>query len=1390
MIRSLIIIFLAACILTIFPTVGSSDQPYRITFLITDGNTKILSEGISRFNMAFPQLASKLKITVMIEQDLEDAPVADRFADQDVIFLNHLGYKVMLDMEKALKEARQRGAKVIGVGGYEIFKQKGYFNVDEGEYPELFTYWDYSGAENIRRLIVYILNHFGGFDDLKVETPVVQPMDGIFHPDAPDSKVFDSFSAYKSWYESSGHKKDAPWVGVTSYNILKTGDAKIPESMIRGLEKKGLNVVCAIGYPADILIKKYMLVDGLNLDLMISLMFSHPNEETNELFARLNVPVIRAISLYNEIEEWKKDPQGVDAAQLASQIFLPEMSGLIEPIVVGGKRIYTDEKTGIKVTERIPVEERIEKLSSRAVSWLRLKGLPVNEKRVAVLYYNHHTGKQNIGASYLDLFASLQLLLDSLKKAGYDLGDDVPLNKEILQEVIIMQGRNISTKAPGELKKMLDTGKIELLPIEQYKEWYSKLPEEFRKGVEGKWGNVDNSTLMTWEDKEKNQKYIVIPGLTFGNLFVGPQPTRGWLEESDHLYHDVTLPPHHQYLAFYLWLKHGFKVDAVVHFGKHGTLEWTPGKQVGLTENCAPDVLMQDIPDIYPYLIDDVGEGLQAKRRGYGVIIDHMIPAIKISGLYEEYARLNELIPLYEQAKEQTPAVAEKYQEEILTMADELGIAKDIGIKLEKDKFDALLDKLHDYLAEIRAESMPYGLHVLGLSLEGESLVSMVNAMLGVESDIPSLKEIVAGIMDMDWKKMKKRPGKFIKEMEKVDTVCDVLLTKIILENIPLEKAMNTSLGTMYSKASTENKGNLKTLLSRGIGYAKDLGKCDEEIKSILNGLNAGYIPPGPGNDPIRDPGVLPSGRNFYGFNPEKVPTRASWEVGKKLADDLIQDYLDKKGRYPHKTALVLWATETLRHHGVMESKALYLMGARPIWDGRGSIKGVELIPEQELKRPRIDILVSASGLYRDVFPLQIGLIDDAVQLVINEKQGKYDNFVRLHSLESEELFIKKGYSKEDAEQLSRFRIFGSPNQGYGTGLDQAIPASGTWEKEDKLADLYMNRMNYAYGRNAWGKKSEDAFRQALSGTDLVVHSRSTNLFGVLDNDDFYQYMGGLAMAVRNVSGETPELYVSDAKNPADPKMVNFAKFMGLETRARYFNPKWITGMKENGYSGAREMAKFVEHLWGWQVTTPDEVSKEMWEQAQQIYVEDKYGMELKEFFEKNSPHAFQSITARLMEVERKGYQKFEKEMLQKAAAEYIKSVADKGMACCEHTCNNIALNQFAANIMSVPGMVSPSEMIKFQQQVKLTTGLDIKNPEWVEKAENEIKNDGMAPGEKADDPGKSKTQEVKGYEMKEKKEEESTEISSSGASLAAVLIVLAIVAIIGRGIWKGIKKD
>jgi cobaltochelatase CobN len=1390
MLRGISNILLAVFLLIAGPGLVCAEQAGNLAFLIPDGSTKVLAEGIAEFYQENPELVSKVKISVYNDQELADKSIQPDLASPDVIFLYHLNYKVMLDMEPALKAARQRGAKVIGIGGYEIFQRKGFFNVDLEAHPDLPAYWEYSGPQNAKRLIGYLLNRFCGFSEVEVMAPVEQPCEGIFHSDAPGSRVFASLADYQAWYKSSGHQKPGPWVGIISYNVIKTGHSKIQEKLIGELEKQGLNVICAIGYPADMLIEKYMMADGVKIDLLVSLMFSHPKEKAQELLVRMNVPVIRGISLYNELEKWEQDPQGIEPFQLASQIFMPELCGLIEPIVLGGKRVYKDEKTGIEVTEKIPQTERIAKLAARVKSWLKLRTKKNPDKKVALLYYNNPPGKHNIYASYLDVFASMQTLLEGMGAAGYRFEKDQNFSKDVLQDLILRQGRNIGTWAPGEMDKLIKTGRITLVPVDAYKGWFAELSQDFQSQVISKWGPVEKTTLMSWTDPEGKQ-FLVIPGIKLGNIFIGPQPARGWLQESARLYHDLTLPPHHQYLAFYFWLKKEFGVDAVIHFGKHGTLEWTPGKQVGLSQNCSPDVLMQDIPDIYPYLMDDVGEGTQAKRRGYAVIISHMVPGLKQSGLYKEYAALHNNIHLYLETLDVTPQVAEGYKQEVIKASRELGIEKDLGVKIDDMPFEEFQKRLHDYLHEMEYMNIPYGLHVLGKPLEGEALASTVNAMLGVESEIPPLGEIIGKVIGEDYAKVKANAHKYCDKLDEIETLAMEFVSKVVLEKAAPQDAGLLVFSKRYQACPDPVKRLLQKAAALAQEYAANLVRVDLEIKNTIRALDGEFIAPGPGNDPIRAPDALPTGKNFYGFDPQRVPTKVAWKVGQKMAEDLIAEHKKKHGRYPDKVALILWATETLRHHGVMEAKALALLGAKPIWDGRGILKGVELIPESELGRPRIDILVNASGLYRDVFPIQIGLIDDAVQLAIAEEGRKYENFARLHTLEAEKIFAGKGFSAEEAKEMARYRIFGAPNQGYGTGLGQAIPASGSWDDEKKLADLYIDRLNFAYGRNVWGKKSREAFTEALKGTDMVIHSRSTNLFGVLDNDDVYQYMGGMAMAVRNISGEEPELLVSDNRDPSSPgKMVDFSKFMGLETRGRYFNPKWITGMKEHGYSGALKMSDFVEYLWGWQVTVPKEVTKEMWQQVNEVYVEDKYGMELKEFFEKNSPHALQAITARIMEVDRKGYQKFDEKMLQKLAAEYVESVADKGLACCEHTCNNIALNQFAANILSVPGLVSPATMLKFQQQVKLTTGKDVKTPDWVKKAETESAKTAAAPDEAAKETGSQKMEEVKGYEMKEKKEEPATEISSSGASIAAVLIVIGIVAVIGRGLWKGMKRS
>ncbi|MBN2705299.1 MAG: cobaltochelatase subunit CobN, partial [Deltaproteobacteria bacterium] len=479
MIRNLTGLLSGLVLLLLLTGAAAAAGHERLVFLVPDTATGSLAQGIEVFRRDNPGLTERLKITVYSEPELIEGRDKPEFGGGDVIFFYHLNYQVMLGLEEDLRRARAAGAQVMGLGSYQIFARKGFYNVSLDEHPAIDTYWENNGAENVKRLIGYLANRFCGLAEVAVLEPLTQPQQGIFHPDAPGTRIFVSLSEYKAWYASSQHVKKAPWVGILSYNVVKIGDSKVPEAVIRKLEAEGLNVICAIGYPADTLIEDYFMAEEGKVDALISLMFSHPKEKALKLLTGLNLPVIRAVNLYNELAKWETDSRGIEPLQLAPQVFMPELCGLIEPIVVGGKRLHRDEKTGIEVTERVPHAERIARLVGRVQAWVKLRTLSNADKKVALLYYNNPPGKHNIYASYLDVFASMQTLLEGLAVAGYRFTENGNFSKETLQDLILRQGRNIGTWAPGEIEKLVKSGLVTLVPLAAYKSWFAELPESF-----------------------------------------------------------------------------------------------------------------------------------------------------------------------------------------------------------------------------------------------------------------------------------------------------------------------------------------------------------------------------------------------------------------------------------------------------------------------------------------------------------------------------------------------------------------------------------------------------------------------------------------------------------------------------------------------------------------------------------------------------------------------------------------------------------------------------------------------------------------------------------------------------------------------------------------------
>lgn len=582
--------------------------------------------------------------------------------------------------------------------------------------------------------------------------------------------------------------------------------------------------------------------------------------------------------------------------------------------------------------------------------------------------------------------------------------------------------------------------------------------------------------------------------------------------------------------------------------------------------------------------------------------------------------------------------------------------------------------------------------------------------------------------------------------------------------------------------------------------HANRIRACGpSEMAGIVRGLSGGYIAPASGNDPVRNPESLPTGKNFHAFDPEKVPSGEAWEAGKKAGLEIIDAYMKKHERYPEQVGVVLRSVETIRDEGINVATALYLMGMMPVRDHRDKLKTVVPIPGSELNRPRIDVLLQMSGLFRDTFSSVALMLDGAVKKAA--ALTDLENFIRKHSEAVEKSLIQKGHSPEDAKKLSLVRLYGAPPGAYGTNVADMAGSSGMWEEDGIVAEQgFVQMQSYGYSSELWGEVMGTVYRDHLKSVDATVHTISSNLYSTMDNDDMFQYLGGLSMAVRKASGKDPEVFVSMQRSTGRGRVEPLSETLGREMRARYLNPKWIEGMKKENYAGAGEMAEFLENMWGWQVTTPDAVDKSLWEQTYEVYVEDKYGRDIRKFFNRENPWAWQSMTARMLEAARKDYWRADEKIKRKLAAEYAINVVEKGVACCDHTCNNPLLNRMVVNIISLPGVLSPEVVEKFklaiEQVAKKPLDEQVKErEELLEKLRRETQKP-SSPSEReaaatrqpeSKDASRSqsaKSETIEGYKMEDmNKKDESTELASSGVQWAAALFVLLIVGLFAWGI-------
>ncbi|AVX31435.1 cobaltochelatase CobN subunit [Carboxydocella thermautotrophica] len=1129
--------------------------------------------------------------------------------------------------------------------------------IDSSQDTVLKPYFDNGGPENMRRYLLNLLKNYCNVPVNEAIDPLPAEARFIYHPDALGSVeravyenvyedvyedvyqgpspqgTFTTFADYAFWYKKQGkYKENAPWVGIMTFNsYFKGNDISLYEALLRSLEAKGVNVILVFTDSNKQQAVRDFLMENeqARIDFFIAAMgfnFVYGNSQAGiDLFKRMNVPVMAPVAA-DDLTNWEQNPAGISDA-VWWQIAYPELDGRIEPILMGGKTLVNiDEDTGAKIVKNMPLVSGIERVTGRVMSWINLRKKPNSEKKIAIIYYNHDGGKDGIGAAYLNVFSSLSTILKALQ--GHDYTVDGNLDTDALQDLIFRQGRNIGSWAPGELKTMVNNGAL-TIPLDKYLEWYQELPAELREQVEKEWGPPPGK-IMTLDDQ------LVIPGAMLGNIFIGPQPMRGWGDEPEKIAHSPSLPPTHQYLAYYFWLQKEYQADAIIHLGTHGTLEWLPGRSVGLGQDDWPDILLGNIPNIYPYIVNNPGEATQAKRRGYAVTIGHLTPPMIKPQLYGDLAELQQLIADYQEAasKGDSGRMA-ALQQQIIELSKTNNLDQDLGLDLNNNEnFAQVVEKLQAYLEQLTLELMPYGLHTFGQAPEGEMLDLMVDSIVS------------------------------------------------------------------YDEANRQEFAD---------EYRVDLQQTENEIVNLLRALNGEYIEPGLARDPVRVPDVMPTGRNLVTLDPRMIPDKAAWEVGKKAADQLLAKYLAEKGRYPDSVGVVLWAIETMRTQGETVAMIFRLIGVEPVWDKAGRVTSVKVTPLEQLGRPRIDVVVTISGLFRDTFAHTVGVLDDAFRQIALLDESAEDNHVRKHYVSMKEQLQAEGLSAADADGLAAARIFGDAPGTYGTGVSEMVKSTSAWDNKQDLVDVYMNRMAFAYGRNLYGQGASSAFTQLLTGVDVVTQVRDS-LWGVLDNDDVYQYLGGLKLAAEAASGKGVETYIANTRSAVGPRIESLIEFVGTELRTRLLNPKWIEGMLKEGYAGSQEISDQLANLFGVDATL-DGASDWAWQAVAQNFVLDE------NIRNQLDPYALQSIIGWSLEAARRQMWQADSRVLSQLADIYIQQAVKYGVVCCHHTCANLVFNEWLANYSTLPEDI----LQKFQTVFEQATDRLVKIPDRsIVKAENQ----------------------------------------------------------------------
>ncbi|HUY48031.1 MAG TPA: cobaltochelatase subunit CobN [Streptosporangiaceae bacterium] len=1070
---------------------------------------------------------------------------------------------------------------------------------------------------------------------------------------------------------SRARRPGRPTVGIVFYRShAVAGNTGFVDTLADAVEARGGNAVavfCGSLRAADA--EVYELLNGVDAVIVTVLAAGGTvaadasaggDDEAWDVaaLAALDVPVLQALCLTSPRAGWADSAAALTPMDAAMQVAVPEFDGRLITVPFSFKEAGPD---GVPVYAADP--ERAARVAGIAVAHARLRRVPAAQRRLAIMLSSYPTKHARIGnAVGLDTPASAVVLLRALRDAGYDLGEGFPEDGDELIRRLIEAG--------GQDTEWLTEAQLAAAPLRvpraDYDDWFTALPAALRASVREHWGEPPGELYTDAGD-------IVLAGLRFGNVILMIQPPRGFGENPVAIYHDPNLPPSHHYLAAYRWLDRSFGADAIVHLGKHGTLEWLPGKGLGLSADCAPDAVLGSLPLVYPFIVNDPGEGTQAKRRGHATIIDHLIPPMARADSYGDLARLEQLLDEYATVNALDPAKLPAVRAQIweLIRAAELHHDLDVAQQPGGAEFDDFVLHVDGYLCEVKDAVIRDGLHILGGAPAGEQRVSTVLAVLraaqvwGGRSALPGLRSALAAWAGLSEQQLLNAPGEPVSLPSRLTRVADGparngadaldllealahrLLAGLDARGWQPEKARLVAvevLGTGLAgtgaagtdvagsdvagtdEASTPPPDVVAVLEFAATEVVPRLARTTDEVTNLLRALDGRYVPAGPSGSPTRGlVNVLPTGRNFYSVDPKAIPSRGAWAVGAALATSLVDRHLADTGSYPRAVGLTVWGTSAMRTQGDDIAEVLALLGCRPAWDDASRrVTGFEVLPLSELGRPRIDVTVRISGFFRDAFPHVVALLDDAITTVAGLDEPAEANYVRAHA--------DADTAVHGDRRRATTRIFGSKPGGYGAGLLPLVDARN-WRTDADLAEVYAIWGGYAYGRDLDGRAARADMESAFRRISVAAKNTDTREHDIVDSDDYFQFHGGMVAMVRHLTGRSPAAYIGDSAVPDQVRTRSLAQEARRVFRSRVVNPRWIAAMQRHGYKGAFELAATVDYLFGYDATA-GVVDDWMYAQLAESYVFDQ---QVSAFIRQSNPWALRGIAERLLEAADRG---------------------------------------------------------------------------------------------------------------------------------------------------------